>query len=125
MEGPRPPCRGWRPIVADGGRVTALLLVLDVRDEDDEQAQARESESLTHRAPGQSALALLVAEVLADHHDPAVTADHLALVADRLDARLDLHVQVPFERRRQAGGAGSRLFTCTGRRSARGSGRTG
>src|SRR6476661_8026211 len=38
-----------------------------------------------------SALALLVAQVLADHHDPAVTADHLALVADLLDARLNLH----------------------------------
>src|SRR4051812_18863798 len=38
-----------------------------------------------------SALALLVAQVLADHHDPAVPPDHLALVADLLDARLDLH----------------------------------
>src|SRR5690348_9334685 len=38
-----------------------------------------------------SALALLVAQVLADDHDPAVTADHLALVADLLDARLNLH----------------------------------
>src|SRR5690349_24398477 len=38
-----------------------------------------------------SALALLVAGVLADDHDPAVAADHLALVADLLDARLDLH----------------------------------
>jgi len=39
-----------------------------------------------------SALALLVAQVLADHHDPTVAADHLALVADLLDARLDLHL---------------------------------
>src|SRR4051812_26391885 len=38
-----------------------------------------------------SALALLVARVFADDHDPAVTADHPALVADLLDARLDLH----------------------------------
>ena len=38
-----------------------------------------------------SALALLVARVLADDHDPTVTADHPALVADLLDARLDLH----------------------------------
>lgn len=37
------------------------------------------------------ALALLVARVFADHHDPTITADHLALVADLLDARLDLH----------------------------------
>ena len=37
-------------------------------------------------------LALLVAQVLADHHDPTVAADHLALVADLLDARLDLHL---------------------------------
>jgi hypothetical protein len=38
-----------------------------------------------------SALALLVAQVLADDHDPTVATDYLALVADRLDARLDLH----------------------------------
>src|SRR6266508_1970739 len=38
-----------------------------------------------------SALPLLVPRVLADHHDPAVTPDHLALVADLLDARIDLH----------------------------------
>jgi hypothetical protein len=37
------------------------------------------------------ALPLLVPQVLADHHDPTVTADHLALVTDGLDARLDLH----------------------------------
>ena len=42
-----------------------------------------------------SALALLVAQVLADHHDPAVTADHLALVTDLLDAGLDLHGASP------------------------------
>ena len=36
-------------------------------------------------------LALLVTRVLADDHDVAVTTDHLALVADRLDARVDLH----------------------------------
>ena len=40
-----------------------------------------------------SALALLVARVLADHHDAAVATDHLALVTDRLDARVDLHSQ--------------------------------
>src|SRR6476661_301986 len=39
-----------------------------------------------------SALPLLVAGVLADDHDPAVTADDLALVTDGLDARVDLHV---------------------------------
>ena len=32
-----------------------------------------------------------MARVLADHHDPAITADHFALFADLLDARLDLH----------------------------------
>src|SRR6476619_5975338 len=46
--------------------------------------------------PGRcSALALLVAGVLADHHDAAVATDHLALVTDLLDARVDLHVS-PF-----------------------------
>src|SRR4051794_2491066 len=43
---------------------------------------------------GRSALALLVAQVLADDHDPTVATDDLALVADRLDARLDLHGRV-------------------------------
>src|SRR5690606_19317090 len=41
---------------------------------------------------GRSALALLVARVaLADHHDAAVTTNHLAVIADGLDARADLH----------------------------------
>src|SRR4026209_1890031 len=38
-----------------------------------------------------SALALLVARVGTDDHDPAVAPDDPALVADLLDARLDLH----------------------------------
>src|SRR3954454_11198478 len=38
-----------------------------------------------------SALALLVAGVVTDDHAPAVPADHLALVADLLHRRLDLH----------------------------------
>src|SRR4051812_1946579 len=39
-----------------------------------------------------SALALLVAGVVADHHDSAVATDHLALVTDLLHARVDLHL---------------------------------
>ena len=38
-----------------------------------------------------SALTLLVSRVLADNHDTAVATNHLALVTDLLDARLDLH----------------------------------
>ena len=55
-----------------------------------------------------STLALFVAQVLADHHDHAVTADHLALVTDLLDARLYLHVSSPGH------GAGQRprAFSC-------------
>src|SRR3546814_12748385 len=56
-----------------------------------------------------SALALLVARVLADDHDSAVATDHLALVTHLADARLDLHEDGPFT-----------LFsavTCRGRRS--------
>ena len=41
---------------------------------------------------GESALTLFMAQVLADHHDPAVSADHLALVADLLDAGMNLHL---------------------------------
>ena len=47
------------------------------------------SRTLTRPLP--STLALLVTRVLADDHDVAVTTDYLALVADRLDARVDLH----------------------------------
>src|SRR5690606_27544710 len=39
-----------------------------------------------------SALALLVTRVrLADDHDAPMTADHLAVIADGLDRRVDLH----------------------------------
>ncbi len=41
--------------------------------------------------PYQSALTLLVARVLADHHDTTVSADDLALLADPLNARIHLH----------------------------------
>ena len=37
------------------------------------------------------ALSLLVPRVLTNHHHATVPANHLALVADLLDARLDLH----------------------------------
>ena len=47
------------------------------------------SRTLTH--PLRSALALLVTRVLADDHDVTVATDYLALVADRLDARVDFH----------------------------------
>jgi len=45
---------------------------------------------------GASALPLLVARVFADHHDASVPADHLALVAHALDARLNLHASSSF-----------------------------
>jgi hypothetical protein len=41
-----------------------------------------------------SALALLVARVLADHHDASVPTDDLALLAHLLDAGSDLHGDV-------------------------------
>lgn len=67
------------------------------------------------------ALALLVARVLADHHDPAITADHFALFADLLDARLDLHgiplrVAVGQLEQQSACAAAAQQFTCSGRR---------
>src|SRR5215210_4205330 len=54
-------------------------------------------------------LALLVTRVVADHHDAAVATDHLALVTDLLDARVDLHEEV------LSIFSAARL-TCTGRR---------
>src|SRR6185437_3328667 len=41
------------------------------------------------------ALPLLVPQVLADDHHATVATDDLALVADRLDARIDLHGPSP------------------------------
>ena len=38
------------------------------------------------------ALALFVTRVFANDHDPAVSANHFALVADLFDAGIDLHV---------------------------------
>src|SRR5579859_4735240 len=58
-----------------------------------------------------SALALLVARVGTDDHDPAMPADHPALVADPLDARLDLHWFLV---------RSCRDVTCTGRRCGHG-----
>ncbi len=68
-----------------------------------------------------SALALLVARVLADHHDPAITADHFALFADLLNARLDLHgvplrVTVWSTEANTADAVDAQQFTCSGRR---------
>src|SRR4029077_6536000 len=85
------------------------------------------------------ALALLVARVVTDDHDPAVAPDDPALVADLLDARLDLHRYALLARAPAAGtrrrmdartGTGAedgwidRSVTCSGRRCAHGSGRT-
>lgn len=44
------------------------------------------------------ALALLVTRVLADHHDVSVAANNLALVADGLNAGVNLHCSFPFYR---------------------------
>src|ERR1700691_3816094 len=46
---------------------------------------------LSSSSPVRSALALLVARVVADDHDHSVSPDDLALLADGLDARSYLH----------------------------------
>src|SRR5262245_13520040 len=78
--GPRPPTGGWpwefprkgRP----RGRDELVLFFVAL---------------LRRSARRGSALALLVARVVTNDHDPAVPADDAALVADLLNARLDLH----------------------------------
>jgi hypothetical protein len=75
-----PTCPGGAP-ASDRGYGTRVIVVSD-----------RGWNELFLGADLGLALALLVARVLADDHDPAVPADHPALVADPLDARLDLHV---------------------------------
>ena len=44
---------------------------------------------------GQLTLLLFMLGVLADHHDAAFTLDDLALFADRLHGRTNLHVLLP------------------------------
>ena len=46
-------------------------------------------------AGGALSLALFVPGVFADHHDVAVTTNDFALVANRLDAGVDLHCVSP------------------------------
>ncbi|VXC34978.1 hypothetical protein BACI9J_810002 [Bacillus altitudinis] len=125
-------CSGLRPEVSPGRRAVGfwycvvdlqLWVVL-------EQPGVRGTPSAPVTRPG-LALALLVTRVaLADHHDAALAANHTAVFADGLDAGVDLHgsflvlagfvlgrIAVPF--------LSSSRITCSGRRSGRGSGRTG
>src|SRR4051812_44274828 len=92
---------------------TGTADAVDVGQSDLEPLLARQVDTnkASHLLSRSSALALLVTGVVAQHHDATVPADHLALVADLLDARLDLH------------GVCS-VLTCTGRRCGRGTGRT-
>jgi hypothetical protein len=81
-----------------------------------------------------SALPLLVAGIFANHHHATVPADHLALVTDLLDARLDLHrasFLIRLGMRGQASpwwmvcvsyGCGCDVVTCAGKRCGRESG---
>src|SRR4051812_20875160 len=85
VRGPRPPTGGSPSSPHRGGR-GGCALVAGAGGPDGCRVLARTCSSV--RA---SALALLVAQVLADHHDATVPADDLALVADLLDAGLDLH----------------------------------
>ena len=59
-----------------------------------------------------SALALLVPGVVTDDHDVAVATNHLALVTDLLDTRLDLHGV--YLRYPQVACVG--VFTCSGKK---------
>ena len=84
--GPRPLVRGWRPAACTcrlRGSGTAIHVPVGT--------WWACPGCLPSHARRTSALALLVTDVVADDHDPTVTTDHLALVADLLDACLDLH----------------------------------
>lgn len=59
------------------------------------------------------ALALFVARVAAQHHDSAVAADDLAVIADLLDAGLYLHVGSLVSLSSYSRGAVSRYFSAT------------
>ena len=81
---PRPPRAGLRPLLRRCVTGSAKAHPVSDHDVGCSVVEARAS-----------ALALLVARVLADHHDAAVATDHLALVADLLDARIHLHCCSP------------------------------
>src|SRR5918998_2271384 len=104
--GPRPPCRGW---LRDRGHGVAITLIYGV---------VRRSWLASPPAGTDSALPLLVPRVLANHHHTTVPANHLALVADLLDARLNLHRALLSDRRWWSG----ERLTCAGRRCGRVSG---
>src|SRR3954454_6143136 len=95
----RPLLRRWLHPSYDGPAITlwGVQLLLSGPSRASSLRVAPRLEVRTSSAlPGRcSPLALLVARVLADHHDAAVATDHLALVTDLLDARVDLHVS-PF-----------------------------
>lgn len=70
------------------------------------------------------ALTLLVPRVFADDHNATVPANYLALVADPLNAGLDLHCRTFFCRPAiAANGASKSGLTYSGTRSVRGTGR--
>ena len=73
---------------------------------------------------GLLALTLLMPRVFADDHDATVPANYLALVADPLNAGLDLHCRTFFCRPAiAANGASKSGLTYSGTRSVRGTGR--
>src|SRR5690606_13384606 len=100
LRGPRPPSRGfpclWRspPGLASGvpSRFVVVRWWPAVVMMGGPVITAPKDPHPWRRRAG-SALALLVPQVVADHHDATVPADHLALVADLLDAGLDLHLR--------------------------------
>ena len=75
-----------------------------------------------------SALTLLVTQVFADDHNATVTADNLALVADLLNARVDLHrvssVTSP-KSKLELGNSDRVVVTCSGRQFGHGTSRMG
>jgi hypothetical protein len=85
------PARFVRPQPPTGGQLSGLVLAQCPRSACAAFIYLRGLATQDFLRGRKLALALLVARVLADHHDPAITADHFALFADLLDARLDLH----------------------------------
>src|SRR5579875_3209038 len=64
---------------------------IDVRERDLQPLVARKIDTDETGHLCSLPLTLLVPQILANHHDPAVSPDHLALVTNLFDARLNLH----------------------------------
>src|SRR5215208_375696 len=127
--GVRPPCRTYRGSRSSRKRSSQAAYPLSGTGISSLSCDLSRNATICSSAQAliaDSALSLLVARIGADHHDPPVPADHPALIANGLDARVHLHgfvdpsVLLGGSRKRSSR---RRLVTCTDKQCGPGRGR--